>query len=218
MGVYKPLKGADGAFLKNPDGSLRMAPTRRDPTTEEVRSVMRQQHILQTRQQMQRSGEQRPYLAPAPAAPAPASPPPTAEQMAASQTPLPQAAPVAQHQAPPISYDTLAKTYRTPVEVFESNTPLSEAQIAEAFEKGKVPNPLKPAPKPKKTRKAGKQKNLPRRKCAWEECHEGPGGLQKVFQPYRKFKKYCCDECRDAARKKKAKDKYHAKKKAAANA
>lgn len=202
MGIYKPVLGANGVHERNPDGSLRMAAQRRDPTTAEVREVLRRQHMMQTQQRMQRSGEQRPYFTPAPAAPAPPAPPPTAEQMAASQTPLPQAAPV----APPVE------------------APLPVGTIDEEIEKAKAltnqtSEPAETVKKtPKKKRKASKQKNLPRRQCEWEGCDKGNGGLQMVFQPYRKYEKYCCTKCRELARKKKAKDKYQEKKKAAAAA
>ena len=265
MGVYKPARGTDGRELRNPDGSLTMQPQRRDPTTAEVREVLRRQQMATTQAQMQRSGESRPYFTP-PAPPVP--PPPTAEQIAASQTPLPQAPP---HLPPAVQAGLEAMAPPAGpmvVEVFESNTSLSEAEIAEAFEKGKVPNPVKPPlprptpedlaaaregavpiPRPpagkpdesvqpldavgvevgdkpvrghakstvtKPKKKASPQKNIPARQCGWEGCDKGPGGLAKVFKPYRKYEKFCCDDCRELARKKKARDKYHAKKKAAA--
>jgi len=215
MATYKPARGTDGRELRNPDGSLAMQPQRRDPTTAEVREVLRRQQMATTQAQMQRSGESRPYFTP-PAPPVP--PPPTAEQIAASQTPLPQAPP---HLPPAVQAGLEAMAPPAGpmvVEVFESNTSLSEAEIAEAFEKGKVPNPVKPplTPKAKPKKKASPQKNIPARQCGWEGCDKGPGGLAKVFKPYRKYEKFCCDDCRELARKKKARDKYHAKKKAAA--
>jgi hypothetical protein len=204
MGTYRPVKGKDGAEIRNPDGSFQMEPDRRDPTTAEVREAMRRQHIAQTQAQMRRAGEERRYFtAPPPPVPV-APPPPTPEEMAASQVPLPQAAPPASPETQgtrlaqrPGSYPDQAGSIPAPA----TTTP--EAPEAEA-------PPPKRARKPKKApkRKGTPEKGLQPRECGWEGCQKGPGGLRKAFQPYRRYERFCSDECRDLARKAKARARY----------
>ena len=222
MATYKPVKGPGGTEMRSPDGSLVMRPDRADPTSRQVREVLRRQHMQTTQAQMQRSGEQRPYFrqqAPPP------PPPPTPEELAASQTPLPQAAPAlppevqAGLEAMAPLADVAAKIAGPVPEIGTIDEEIAKATVStprnatkQAVEKAKASKGSK------KKKKASAQKNIPARECAWEACQKGPGGLPAVFRPYRKYERYCSAECRDLARKKKARDKYQAKKAAKAAA
>ena len=193
MGVYRPAKDAKGQEIKNEDGSLKLEVSRRDPTTAEVQTAMRQQYAAETRNKIVRSGAERRYLN-QPVAPQ-SPPPPTPEELAASQTPLPQPPPIPQVEAP-----------TDPIP--EPVAPAVKPEPPTRPKRRKKPKAAKGGPGCKGTPEFG----LEPRECAYEECQKGPGGLRKAFRPYRRYERFCSDDCRDMSRKKKARERYHAKK------
>ena len=208
MGTYKPVKDANGNVVKRGDGTVQMAPTRRDPTSRELARMMQgtAQQQMATRNMPQAPGA----LPPMP-------------QRASSQAPMPVApnVPPTVQQVPPLPPPAPTPAV-LPVRVAAPAPPapsVQETVVRDCTSTACAECATAPAPKaaPKKRAKPPKVPKLDPISCQNPECNQGPAvGTPKVFRPYRKYEKFCCDECREVARKAKARTKYAAKKAAKA--